>query len=245
MGFEARTTVPGIAPMRAINVYLDAFDNYRSPGMAPRVLTVPDEADLKSLSEDIAAARAQADLVAVSFHWGDYLRPFLLTDHERREARYCLAHGADLVVGHHHHNLRGMEWIDGKPVLYGLGHFVFDFRLELPEEWRLDDALAADPACYDTVPRPGWPLLPFHPDCRMTVMAWVSAQDGHIGGIGFVPCRLRPDGRVQAVSPDSDEGREVVAYMEKCQTTQQLNGRIECGGPVIGGHASLRVLPAG
>jgi hypothetical protein len=242
MGYEARSDVPGLAPLRAYNHFHEAYPNYHIPGTPGRVETLPDATDMANLKADITAARGRADVVVTSFHWGDFLRAFHLTDHERRTARYCIEQGADIVVGHHHHMLRGMEWVAGKPVFYGLGHFVFDLRLKMNTE--IAAALAKVPAdSYTLAPRDGWPLMPMHPDARMTLMAWAALKGGRAEAIGFVPCRLRPDGRVQAVSPESEEGREVVAYMEKCQTTQGLNGRIEGGGPVIGRHPSLRIIP--
>ena len=33
--------------------------------------------------------------------------------------------GADLVVGSHPHVLQGMEYYEGKPIVYSLGNFVF------------------------------------------------------------------------------------------------------------------------
>ena len=33
--------------------------------------------------------------------------------------------GADAVIGHHPHVPQGMEWVDGRPVVYSLGNFVF------------------------------------------------------------------------------------------------------------------------
>ncbi len=242
MGYEARSDVPGLAPLRAYNHFHEAYSNYHIPGTPGRVETLPDATDMANLQADIAAARRQADVVVTSFHWGNFLVPFHLTDHEKRTARFCIEQGADLVVGHHHHMLRGMEWVDGRPVLYGLGHFVFDLRLKLSDE--LAATLARLPAdSYALGPREGWPLMPMHPDARMTLMAWVATEGRRSTAMGFVPCRLRPDGRAQPVSPDSEEGREVVAYLQKCQTTQGLNGRIEAGGPIIGGHPSLRVVP--
>ncbi len=243
MGYEARSIVPGLAPLRAYNHFHEAYANYHIPGTPPRMETIPDSKDLANLAEDIAAARSQADLVVAAFHWGDFLRPFHLTDHERRTARFCIDHGVDLVVGHHHHALRGMEWYQGKPILYGLGHFVFDCRIEVPAEIAAALALIKSDG-YEVAPREGWPLLPLHPDTRMTVYAWVTFVGGQPTGIGFVPCRLRPDGRVDAVSPESDEGREVVEYMAQCNRTQGLNGQIEADGPVIGGRRSLRVVPS-
>jgi hypothetical protein len=93
-------------------------------------------------------------------------------------------------------------------------------------------------------PREGWPPLPMHPDARMTVMAVASAGPRGIEDIGFVPCRLRPDGRVQPVHAHGDEGREVVAYLDRCNTSQRLAGRIDGSRSwQVGGALALRVLP--
>jgi hypothetical protein len=77
----------------------------------------------------------------------------------------------------------------------------------------------------------------------MTMLAWVEMDGRSATGIGFVPCRLRPDGSVQAVDAERDEGREVVALLRRTQSTQGPNGRIEGGGPQIGGHASQKLAP--
>lgn len=241
MGYEARATVPGLAPLRAYNHFHEAYSNYHIPGTPGRVETIPDPTDHANLLADLATARESADVVIASFHWGDFLRPHHLTDHERRTARLCLDNGADLVVGHHHHMLRGMEWINGRPVMYGLGHFVFDLKLQLSTE--LAAQLAGSTDTYQLAPQPGWPLLPMHPDARLTMLAYAEVANHRVVGIGFVPCRLRPDGRVEAVHPDSSDGREVIAYVDAGQRTQRLNGRIVADGPSIGGCPSVRVVP--
>jgi poly-gamma-glutamate synthesis protein (capsule biosynthesis protein) len=241
-GYEARSNIPGLAPLRAYN-HFHEFPAMHAPGAFPRVETLPDPKDHRNLEEDIEVLRKEVDVVAASFHWGDFLRPFVLTDHERRTARFCIDRGTDLVIGHHHHALRGIEWYRGRPVFYGLGHLVFDLRLVVPEE--LERYVAeTDPESYGICPREGWPLLPLHPDTRMTLLGWVRVEGRFIVEAGFVPCRLNPDGRVRAVDPESTEGRDVVEYVRKCNGSQKLNGRIvECPF-LIGGCKALRVVPA-
>jgi poly-gamma-glutamate synthesis protein (capsule biosynthesis protein) len=208
---------------------------------------VPDERDLAALADDITQARGAADLVFTSFHWGDFLRPYHLTDHETRTAKWCIDHGVDMVIGHHHHALRGMEWYRGKPILYGLGHFVFDLRVKVSEEFAERQASlaarSAEASNFGIFPREGWPLLPLHPDTRMTVFAWARARVEGVSDIGFVPCRLRSDGRVVAVDPTSHEGREVVDYVERCITSQNLSARITTDeAPELAGYKTLRVV---
>jgi poly-gamma-glutamate capsule biosynthesis protein CapA/YwtB (metallophosphatase superfamily) len=241
-GYEARSTVPGLVPLRAYN-HFHEMPEFFAPGYLPRIETIPDPGDHRKLEQDIEGLRKCVDLVAMSFHWGDHLRPFVLTDHERRTARLCIDRGADLVIGHHHHLLRGIEWYQGKPIFYGLGHLVFDLRLVMTEEIKtyIEEV---DPQSYGVAPREGWPLLPLHPDTRMTMLGWARVDGGSIKDVGFVPCRLRPDGRVVAVDPESTEGREVVDYVKQSNESQKLNGKIVSdGAPIMGGHQSVRVVP--
>lgn len=77
--------------------------------------------------EDIRFARALADLVVVSLHWGvEYTRRPL-------KSQVALAHemidaGADLVVGGHPHVVQPLEEYHGRWIAYSLGNFIFDQR---------------------------------------------------------------------------------------------------------------------
>lgn len=79
------------------------------------------------LRADIRAARAAADFVVVSFHWGDETvdEPTPLARALGRHAVNC---GADLVIGHHPHVLQGIELYRGRPIAYSLGNFAFATR---------------------------------------------------------------------------------------------------------------------
>ncbi len=251
LGYEARSDMPGLAPMRAYDHWRAAFPGTHVPGMHPLITTVPDQADLTRLTEDIRRARERADVVITSFHWGDYTRPFHLTDHETRTARHCVDEGADMVIGHHHHALRGMEWYKGKPIMYGLGHFVFDFLLESNEDEykRLLSALDLpgfrDKEPYIVGPREGWPFLPMHEDTRMTVVAWATADHDGISDIGFLPCMLSPTGQVRPLVLGSPESNAVVGYLEECNRSQALNGVMVPDDSIsLAGYRTLRVVPS-
>ena len=245
-GYEARPGVPGLAPLRAHNFYRDLLDDAYTPGADPRVTTVPDEADHDRLVADIAAARERADLVVASFHWGDHFKAFHLTDHELRTAHLCIDEGVDVVVGHHQHVLRGLEWYRGKPVFYGLGHFVFDIRLDRwPREMVAAMPLLDDSSdYYGVAPRKGWPLMPLHREARMTALGYVELSGGKPAELGFVPCRLNPAGAVRPVDPEAPEGKEVVDYVQRGCESQELNGRVDTSSYVeLGRCRGVRVLP--
>lgn len=73
----------------------------------------------------VEGARAAADAVIVSIHWGyEYQTP--VDPLQRDIADALLKAGADLVVGHHPHVVQAFEMVDGRAVAYSLGNFVFD-----------------------------------------------------------------------------------------------------------------------
>lgn len=246
VGYEARPDWPGLAPMRSRNFYVEKVSNLWAPGMAADCHAVPVPEDLAALDADLRAARATADVVVASFHWGDYQRPFHLTDHERVIARFAVDHGADVVVGHHHHMLRGVEWYGGKPIFYGLGHFVFDFPMPGAGPAALVENVAVDPAhddYYGLAERPGWPLHPWHPDARMTALAWVSLRDSAVHRAGFLPCRLNPQGQVVPLDARGEEGRAVLDYVRTGCSSQELGSDITVAEDVdFDGLASAEVI---
>lgn len=94
-----------------------AFAGEDEPGIA--VL------DQDNLEAAIDAARQVADVVIFMPHWGpeDVAWPSYI---QRNLAHSLVEAGADLVVGNHTHVVQAVQEIDGKPVFYGLGNFVFD-----------------------------------------------------------------------------------------------------------------------
>jgi poly-gamma-glutamate synthesis protein (capsule biosynthesis protein) len=247
-GFEAYQNIPGLVPVRAYDVWRPPMPRIHMPGALPISSTLPDQTDLAHLVEDIRRARERADLVITTFHWGDQTRPFHLTDHEIRTARYCIDNGADMVVGHHHHAIRGMEWYRGKPIMYGLGHFIFDFVLGMTTEELQKFLLELSPdgfwnTSYVVAPREGWPWLPMHEDTRMTMLAWASADRDGVSDIGFLPCKLCPDGSVRPLELGTPESDELLRYFEKCNTTQRLNGRaVAESSRALAGFQTVRVV---
>lgn len=85
--------------------------------------------DATALSAWVAAARAQADLVVVSAHWGDEYRRSPLPEYEKLAATLVGA-GADVVLGHHPHVLQPIRFVEANGrrglVAFSLGNFVSD-----------------------------------------------------------------------------------------------------------------------
>jgi hypothetical protein len=54
---------------------------------------------------------------------------------------------------------------------------------------------------------------------------------------------LRPDGQVEPVKCSEPEGQQVLAYVDKCMTTQGLNGAIDPTYINVRGHEAARIIP--
>lgn len=103
------------------------FTYTRVPQHWAATIDLPGVAEARAdyIRMDVAQAKAEADLVVVSFHWGNEYVHYP-TDNQRAWGRTALAAGADLVIGHHPHVLQGIEFGDEGIIAYSLGNFVFD-----------------------------------------------------------------------------------------------------------------------
>ncbi|HEY4201322.1 MAG TPA: CapA family protein [Devosiaceae bacterium] len=124
-GWEAAGDRPGLAVMTARTSYEPPLRFIESPGKPPRVITwvLPDSKE--RLRADIAAARAEADIVICSFHWGISEGHFQLVDYQLELGHHAVDCGADLIFGHHPHLMQGVEVYKETPIFYSLGNLTF------------------------------------------------------------------------------------------------------------------------
>lgn len=73
----------------------------------------------------VSDSKGKVDILLVGVHWGEEYRA-TPTSRQKQIAAELVKAGADVVVGHHPHWVEDVEYINGKPVYYSLGNFVFD-----------------------------------------------------------------------------------------------------------------------
>jgi poly-gamma-glutamate synthesis protein (capsule biosynthesis protein) len=204
-------------------------------------LTDAAEDALAQIQEDIAAVRAAADLVIVALHKGIVHTPALLAPYERPLAAAALAAGADVVVGHHAHILRGIEHRDGRPVFHGLGNACVVTRALDPGQDHPARAAWAKRRreLFGFEPDPRYPLAPFHPEAVHGILGIVIAHaDGRLS-TGVVPLFSEPPGRPVCVRDDRADA--VMAYLERIgaaaglppQMWERRSSALWMGGPVM------------
>ena len=126
---EAGPHDAGIAVIRGHTAYQVPLHKTRPdippmnrPGIPPVIVTWADPDYLRAFTEEIAALRAEVDVLVASCHWG--LHRDVLA-YMREIAHAAIDAGADVVIGHGPHYALAIEVYRDKPVFYGLGSFSF------------------------------------------------------------------------------------------------------------------------
>jgi poly-gamma-glutamate synthesis protein (capsule biosynthesis protein) len=171
-GAAAGPCRPGVAPLRVTQRHwVDPLFALEQPGTSPWVETQVLPQDERAACEAVSRAREEGGWVLAIIHWGVppyWHAPFQgdLATYQRPLARRLVEAGAHAVVGHHPHVLHGVEIVEGSPVFYSLGNFVWHPvqsvtrppREDLPSEpgyrlhWRQAlSSSAADPRKRESV----------------------------------------------------------------------------------------------
>lgn len=222
----------GVAPARIINHYeLDIA----SPGSAPTEHTSVDVESAEALRGDIAALRSQVDVVCVSFHKGMGFIHAQLAQYERPLTQLAIDAGADVVIGHHAHILRGVEVYKGKPIFHGINHFVPAYSDETdprsPKSNRPRPKRA--PSLDFFVPDTEVKHFPFPKDARHTMIARVIVDEDGVVEAGFVPCYLDLDARPVPYGRDDKEGVATAEYVERITRDAGLQAKFSWKGDVV------------
>ncbi len=185
-------------------------------------LRITDEA-LQQLQEDVNAARKGADLVVVALHKGILHTRARLASYERPLAQAAVDFGADIVVGHHAHIVKGIEIYRGKPIFHGLGNGCVVTRALSPNQDHPDRAAWAErrKKLFGFEPDPAYDLAPFHPEA---VSAFLGSVHWHEDGsleAGVVPVFVEPPGR--PVLAAGEQEVKVVEYLGKITTEAGLS----------------------
>ena len=195
--------------------FLPLYTADRSP-VSPRAnLQGVDPEAFDILAEDIALARRDADFVVVAMHKGIVHVPALLAPYERQVTQAAIEFGADAVICHHAHIIRGIEFHRGKPIFHGLGNGCVVTRALAPDQ---DNPVRKEWArkrreIFGFEPDPAYSLAPFHPEAVNAFLGRITlGEDGRIE-TGIVPVYVEPPGR--PVLPDAKKARAISAYLER------------------------------
>lgn len=213
VAYDAEINRPGCAAIY-ISTYYEASD--WQPGTpSPRVVTKAEPRDLEAMREDVRRARAQADVVIMSLHWGVHHIPGLLAGYQFEVGRAAIDSGVDLIVGHHPHILKGIEVYKGKPIFYSLGNFAMDSPIprRATGRWANIFRPTADPE---------YPTYRYRPEARRTMMVKCVICEGKIERVSYLPFMINKLGQPEPLSRGDQRSTEVYDYVRWCCEDQRL-----------------------
>ncbi len=188
-----------------------------SPGSPPTEFTSPEYETLEAMQADVRELHDSVDIVAVAFHKGVAFARAQLAQYERPLARAAIDAGADIVVGHHAHILKGVEVYRGRPIYHGLNHFVVAYSEQSSPGSAGAAARRPVPGrspIFKQIGEPDRSVLnfPYRREARHTMVARVTVDREGVVSAGFVPCWIDEQARPVAHG-DDEQGRETVAYV--------------------------------
>lgn len=198
--------------------------------------TSPHPGDLARILATVREASGRAEHVLVSIHShecgdGKKDRP---ADFLETFSRACIEAGANAVIGHGPHILRGIEIHQGRPIFYSLGNFIFQNTLvhALPsdyyEQYGLDAALTVEQALAARSERAGGGLGADPRVWHSVIPRWEMAQ-GRLQKLTLHPISLgfgkpSPERGIPRLSNDRTPLEEIRRLSEPYQTAFQFDG---------------------
>jgi poly-gamma-glutamate capsule biosynthesis protein CapA/YwtB (metallophosphatase superfamily) len=189
-GYDATPARAGVAPLRARTFY-EQVD--WQAGTPPRIVTLANAADLAALQDDVRQLREQVDVVVVSMHWGIHFEPGTIADYQYEAAHAAIDAGADVILGHHGHVIKGIEYYRGKPVFYSLGNVTLLPRGDAGEPLTAGGRV----------------------DAQQTMIAKLTIEGGEISRVAVIPCWLDLRLEPEVVPPGDPRFADCLAYLRR------------------------------
>lgn len=221
-GLTAEEDIPGCTPLRSNHGYEWVDVRVGSP---PRIVTELLPEDKQAMEEDIKKLRPQVDVLVVCVHAGVTHVPALIAMCQKEAAHAAVDAGADLVIQHHAHILKGIEVYQGKVIFYGLGHFAIEHQLPFPGKLRPWDVASRKlrRELYHQETIPGYEKHPFHFDALKTMIAKAYIQNKKIEKVTYIPCYITPNLEPEVINKNDPRGWEIFHYVKDISKHELLN----------------------
>ncbi len=180
-----------------------------------------------------------ADVVVVSIHWGIHLQRATIAMYQRQVGHAAINAGADFIIGHHAHILKGMEVYKGKVIVYSMGNFAMDGNIY--EQWL--DRFKNRPEWREKMKFLEWELDPKYPgyafpyDSRKSIIVKAMIDDKKLTRVSFLPVYINKNAEPEVLARQDKKFDEVVSYMKDITEDQKLNAKYRVDGDEVVVHA--------
>lgn len=222
-GYAATAKQGGISPLRVSTRY-ESFDY--QPGVPPKVVTEPDQADLSRLLDQVNTLKKRVDCVVLSLHWGVHFVPRLIADYQHIVAHAAFDAGADLILGHHAHVAKGIEVYKGKVCFHSLGNFMI--TLDRTPEGLATFARKYRPLGVDLETDPAYARLPYGRHAKYSLIAQAHLTSDGVEKVSFRPVIINRDLVPEPLCNGDERFTEVVDFMS--WASEGFNARLSVQG---------------
>jgi poly-gamma-glutamate synthesis protein (capsule biosynthesis protein) len=180
---------------------------------------------MDAMIEDVKKARTAADIVIVSMHGGIHMTPAVIAEYQKDYAHAAVDSGADLVLQHHAHILKGVEIYSGKAIFYGLANFAIELSF-MTKEWAEIPGVKESRRSLSpdwNPPYPDYPSYPFPPDSRKTIIAKCIISGNTISRVSFLPVYINKTSEPEIMQPNDTRFGEIVNYMKEISIDQGIH----------------------
>jgi poly-gamma-glutamate capsule biosynthesis protein CapA/YwtB (metallophosphatase superfamily) len=187
---------------------------------------------MDALVGDVKRVRPEVDIVVVSLHWGIHHIRAQIADYQPVVAHACIDAGADIIIGHHPHILKGIEVYRGKVIFYSVGDFARDFNKDRkPDvEWNRESE-----EVYSMF---GATFAGGHGNVedRFSMVAKIHFDKGRIQRVSFLPIMIELDesGQQPTVAPlATARGAEIADYVKDITREAGLTAKFSIEGDEV------------
>lgn len=238
-GYYAAPGKAGVAPMRVITHYEPFEDD--QPGTPCDILTFPVQTDLEALLADVKAVRSKADVVILSLHWGVHGLPFKIADYQPVVAHAGLDAGADIVLGHHPHMLKGVEIYKGKVIFYSMGNFAYsrrpetraDYNNQHDPEWKARRERAWHEAVQGLAPRESDVDMGHKGHTRSSMIVKIVIGNKKIQRVSFIPVQINEKDQPVPLSPSDPRGQAIIKELTVATQHVNMNAKFNVDGDEV------------
>ena len=213
MGSWATPAKPGCAWVRVITAY---EMNMPNPGGQPEIYTFAEPRSLGMMIDDVQKLRRLCDVLVVALHKGIMGSPDKLAMYDQQVSYAAIDAGADLILGHHAHGLKGIELYKGKTIFHGLGRFVPAMAPETEEQ--------INTRVYLDAPIPG-----SDPTKNRAIIAKCVIENKKISQVSYIPCLVNAHRQPEVLKHDQ-RGQEVADFMNRITFIEGLNTQYQWQG---------------
>jgi poly-gamma-glutamate capsule biosynthesis protein CapA/YwtB (metallophosphatase superfamily) len=219
---------PGCAYIRIINYAEAALDG------PPTVYTFPDPLTVQAMADDIRKLRQTCDVLVVALHKGMGHTPVKLAMYEQPLSYAAIDAGADLVLSHHAHILRGIEFYRGKAIFHGLCNFAVAtpaMTVDSPV-WAIREWARKRQEMMNFKVDPEYPYYAFHPEAKQSIVAKITIENKNISRISYLPCFIHKNSQPEILK-NNEMGQRVFEYMERITRESNLNAHYKWDGDEV------------